>query len=105
MEIGDSRKLTLLSFNSILTLFLLQKCILNNCEKLIDLICYKLPDACLPLLDILAIVYNPDNKFHIFTSTRAGVESSSVKGQQQQPGIEGAEEVYAECTDQRNARP
>lgn len=72
---------------------------------MIDLTCYKLPDDCLPLLDILAIVYNPDNKFHIFTSTRAGVESSSVKGHQQQPGIEGEEEVYAKCTDQRNPRP
>lgn len=41
---------------------LLQKYIMHNCEKLIRLCVLKIKDDCTPLLDILAIVFNPNNK-------------------------------------------
>ena len=49
----------------------IHKCILRNCEKLIELCVIKLEDEWFPLLDLLALVLNPANKFHIYNASRA----------------------------------
>ncbi|CAG9840067.1 unnamed protein product [Diabrotica balteata] len=45
-------------------------CIYQNCLKLIELCVVKLPHDWYPLLDLLAMVLNPNNKFHSFNSSR-----------------------------------
>ncbi|XP_008200473.2 probable ubiquitin carboxyl-terminal hydrolase FAF-X isoform X3 [Tribolium castaneum] len=45
-------------------------CIHNNCLKLIELCVAKLSHDWFPLLDLLAMVLNPNNKFHTFNSSR-----------------------------------
>ncbi|XP_074025512.1 ubiquitin carboxyl-terminal hydrolase 9X isoform X2 [Leptinotarsa decemlineata] len=45
-------------------------CINQNCLKLIELCVVKLPHDWFPLLDLLAMVLNPNNKFHSFNSSR-----------------------------------
>jgi ubiquitin carboxyl-terminal hydrolase 9/24 len=45
-------------------------CINNNCLKLVELCVAKLPHDWFPLLDLLAMVLNPNNKFHTFNSSR-----------------------------------
>lgn len=45
-------------------------CINSNCLKLIELCVVKLPHDWFPLLDLLAMVLNPNNKFHTFNSPR-----------------------------------
>ncbi|KAK3589915.1 hypothetical protein CHS0354_034930 [Potamilus streckersoni] len=47
-----------------------QKGILRNAEKLIELVVSKLSQDCLPLLNLLAIVFNPQCKFHTCNATR-----------------------------------
>lgn len=48
----------------------IHKCILRNCEKLIELCVLKLDDDWFPLLDLLALVLNPNNKFHIYNANK-----------------------------------
>ncbi|XP_066261614.1 ubiquitin carboxyl-terminal hydrolase 9X [Euwallacea similis] len=45
-------------------------CIYSNCLKLIELCVAKLPHDWFPLLELLAMVLNPNNKFHSFNSLR-----------------------------------
>nr|CAI5830126.1 unnamed protein product [Callosobruchus analis] len=45
-------------------------CIFQNCLKLIELCVAKLPHDWFPLLDLLAMVLNPNNKFHTYNSSR-----------------------------------
>lgn len=49
----------------------IHKCILRNCEKLIELCVIKLEDEWFPILDLLALVLNPANKFHVCNASRA----------------------------------
>lgn len=72
---------------------------------MIDLIVLKLDSDCLPLLELLSIVFNPNNKFHSFTSTRIIEQRSSISEQnlhEQQQQLE----VYAKPTvsDSRSPR-
>ncbi|KAH1013809.1 hypothetical protein HUJ04_002748 [Dendroctonus ponderosae] len=73
-------------------------CIYQNCLKLIELCVVKLPHDYYPLLDLLAMVLNPNNKFHSFNSTR----QSETAG----PGcILTEEELFARpSSDPRNPR-
>jgi len=48
----------------------IQKCILKNSERLVDLIVSKLSQDWFPLLELLGILFNPSNKFHSFNGTR-----------------------------------
>lgn len=48
----------------------IHSCIYQNCLKLIELCVAKLPHDWFPLLDLLAMVLNPNNKFHSFNSSR-----------------------------------
>lgn len=48
----------------------IHSCINQNCLKLIELCVAKLPHDWFPLLDLLAMVLNPNNKFHTFNSSR-----------------------------------
>ncbi len=48
----------------------IHRCILKNCERLIDLCVIKIFDDWFPLLDLLAMVLNPGNKFHLFNAPR-----------------------------------
>ena len=50
--------------------FDIQHCILKNCERLIELCIVKMGDEFFPLLDLLAIVLNPGNKFHVYNAPR-----------------------------------
>lgn len=50
--------------------FEIHRCILRNCEKLIELCVSKLSQDWFPLLDLLAVVLNPQCKFHTFNLTR-----------------------------------
>ena len=43
-----------------------QKCILKNCEKLIELVVVKLQQDWFPLLELLAMVLNPHSRLVIF---------------------------------------
>nr|CAD7589819.1 unnamed protein product [Timema genevievae] len=45
-------------------------CIYQNCERLVELCVVKLSQDWFPLLDLLAMVFNPNNKFHTFNSSR-----------------------------------
>ncbi|CAG9771327.1 unnamed protein product [Ceutorhynchus assimilis] len=45
-------------------------CIYQNCLKLIELCVTKLSQDWFPLLELLAMVLNPNNKFHSFNSSR-----------------------------------
>lgn len=48
----------------------IHKCILRNSERLVDLIVLKLDQDCLPLLELLGVLFNPGNKFHAYNSAR-----------------------------------
>ncbi|XP_033356836.1 probable ubiquitin carboxyl-terminal hydrolase FAF-X isoform X1 [Bombus vosnesenskii] len=48
----------------------IQNCINANCERLVDLCILKLDEDWFPLLDLLAMVFNPSNKFHTFNAAR-----------------------------------
>ena len=50
--------------------FDIHKCILKNCERLVELCVVKLQDDWFPLLDLLAMVLNPANKFHLYNGSR-----------------------------------
>ncbi|XP_041351568.1 probable ubiquitin carboxyl-terminal hydrolase FAF-X isoform X2 [Gigantopelta aegis] len=66
-----------LSFTKILTddavsgwKYEIHRSILKNSEKLIELCVYKLPQDWFPILDLLAMVLNPQCKFHTYNGTR-----------------------------------
>ncbi|KAJ9591429.1 hypothetical protein L9F63_002035 [Diploptera punctata] len=66
-----------ISFTKILTddavnswKFNIHHCILQNCERLVELCVVKLNQDWFPLLDLLAMVFNPNNKFHTFNGSR-----------------------------------
>lgn len=80
----------------------IHRCIFNNCEKLIDLIVLKLDSDCLPLLELLSIVFNPNNKFHTFTSSR--IIETPRSSLPDQPLQEQQQEIYAKSNDSRNPR-
>lgn len=91
------------SFNKILTddavsswKFEIQRCILRNCEKLIELCVSKLSQDWFPLLELLAVVLNPQCKFHTFNLTRPS-ELYPIN-----TGIE--EEIFAKAPDIRAPR-
>ncbi|XP_022918953.1 ubiquitin carboxyl-terminal hydrolase 9X [Onthophagus taurus] len=46
-------------------------CINQNCVRLVELCVIKLPHDWFPLLDLLAMVFNPNNKFHTFNASRS----------------------------------
>ncbi|CAG7834571.1 unnamed protein product [Allacma fusca] len=48
----------------------IHKCILSNSGKLVDLIVVKLTQDWFPLLELLGILFNPNNKFHSFNVLR-----------------------------------
>ncbi|XP_023706840.1 probable ubiquitin carboxyl-terminal hydrolase FAF-X isoform X1 [Cryptotermes secundus] len=50
--------------------FNIHHCIYQNCERLVELCVVKLSQDWFPLLDLLAMVFNPNNKFHTFNGTR-----------------------------------
>lgn len=67
-----------ISFTKILTddavnswKFNIQHCILQNCERLVELCVVKLSDDWFPLLELLAMVFNPNSKFHVFNGAHA----------------------------------
>ena len=49
--------------------FEIHRCILRNCEKLIELCVSKLSQNWFPLLELIAVVLNPQGKFHTFNLT------------------------------------
>lgn len=73
-------------------------CINHNCQRLVELCVLKLPYDWYPLLDLLAMVFNPNNKFHSFNAQRP----SETAG----PGTSLSEEdLYARpSNDLRNPR-
>ncbi|KAK0096487.1 hypothetical protein PV326_005319 [Microctonus aethiopoides] len=48
----------------------IHNCIDANCERLVELCVRKLDEDWFPLLDLLAMVFNPNNKFHTFNAAR-----------------------------------
>ncbi|VVC40180.1 Hypothetical protein CINCED_3A020619 [Cinara cedri] len=48
----------------------IQHCIMSNCMKLVELLVLKLDDDNFPSTDILGMVFNPLNKFHLFNCTK-----------------------------------
>lgn len=48
----------------------IHNCIDTNCERLVELCVRKLDEDWFPLLDLLAMVFNPNNKFHTFNAAR-----------------------------------
>ena len=51
----------------------IHKCILKNCERLVKLCVLKLQDEQFPLLDLLGLVLNPNNKFHVYNANKVSV--------------------------------
>lgn len=93
-----------ISFTKILTdeavsgwKFEIHRCIMKNCERLVELCVAKLQQDWFPLLDLLAMVLNPNNKFHSYNGTRP---SDSVPPGSQIPD----EEVFARPTDTRTPK-
>lgn len=77
--------------------FEIHRCIFRNCEKLIDLCVTKLNQDWFPLLELLAIVFNPQCKFHTFNITRPSeVYPNSIST--------ADEEVFAKSPDIRAPR-
>ncbi|XP_054272313.1 probable ubiquitin carboxyl-terminal hydrolase FAF-X isoform X2 [Macrosteles quadrilineatus] len=66
----------------------IQLCILQNCERLVELCVIKLSQDWFPLLELLAMVFNPNNKFHSFNASRT---SESVPPNSTVPD----EDIYA----------
>lgn len=77
--------------------FEIHRCIMKNCERLVELCVIKLNQDCLPLLDLLAMVFNPNNKFHTYNGTRP---SDTVPPGSQLP----EEEIFARPPDARTPR-
>lgn len=50
--------------------YALQKCIINNTHRLVELCVVKLSQDWFPLLELLAMATNPHCKFHIYNGTR-----------------------------------
>ncbi|KAM7302505.1 putative ubiquitin carboxyl-terminal hydrolase FAF-X [Ixodes scapularis] len=93
-----------ISFTKILTdeavsgwKFEIHRCIMRNCERLVELCVTKLQQDWFPLLDLLAMVLNPHNKFHSYNGSRP---SDSVPPGSQIPD----EEVFARPTDTRTPK-
>ncbi|GIY19651.1 probable ubiquitin carboxyl-terminal hydrolase FAF-X [Caerostris extrusa] len=93
-----------ISFTKILTdeavsgwKFEIHRCIMKNCEHLIQLCVLKLNQDCLPILELLAMVLNPNSKFHTFNGTRP---SESVPTGSQLPD----EEIFARPADLRTPK-
>ncbi|CAG0892062.1 unnamed protein product, partial [Darwinula stevensoni] len=70
--------------------------IMRNCDRLVELCVLKLDQDWFPLLDLLAMVLNPGNKFHTFTSNRP---SETVP-----PGAVESDEYFAQPQDPRTPR-
>ncbi|KAK7089931.1 ubiquitin carboxyl-terminal hydrolase 9X-like isoform X2 [Littorina saxatilis] len=78
----------------------IHKCILKNCEKLIELCVTKLSQDWFPLLELLAMVLNPQCKFHTYNSSRQSetIAALSSNGQLTE------ESLFARPPDQRTPR-
>lgn len=75
----------------------IHRCIFKNAEKLIELCVCKLSQDWFPLLDLLAMVLNPQCKFHTYNGTRL---SETVP-----PGAQVTEEaIFAKPPDARTPR-
>ncbi|KAL3226071.1 hypothetical protein MRX96_004514 [Rhipicephalus microplus] len=73
------------------------RCIMKNCERLVELCVTKLHQDWFPLLDLLAMVLNPHNKFHSYNGTRP---SDSVP-----PGSQiSDDQVFARPVDTRTPK-
>ncbi|XP_071033260.1 ubiquitin carboxyl-terminal hydrolase 9X isoform X5 [Parasteatoda tepidariorum] len=93
-----------ISFTKILTdeavsgwKFEIHRCIMKNCEHLVEICVLKLKQDCLPLLELLAMVLNPNSKFHTFNGTRP---SETVPTGSQIPD----DEVFARPADLRTPK-
>uniref|UniRef100_A0A146LHV0 ubiquitinyl hydrolase 1 n=3 Tax=Lygus hesperus TaxID=30085 RepID=A0A146LHV0_LYGHE len=75
----------------------IHQCIYQNCLKLVELCVLKLNDDWFLLLDLLAMVFNPNNRFHTFNAARL---SETVPVGSRIP----EEEVYARPPDTRTPR-
>ena len=96
--------------------FDIHKCILRNCEKLIELCVVKLHDDYFPLLDLLAMVLNPTNRFHLYNASRPSEfklplpastspsTSASPAQNHEEPAEPTQPEPYARSVDSRNPR-
>ena len=78
--------------------FDIHKCILRNCERLIELCVVKLDDEFFPLLDLLAMILNPANKFHLYNASRPS-EFKAPKPEGQENENDEEAEPYAKAND------
>ena len=62
-----------------------------------ELVCTKIQDDWFPLLDLLALIFNPNNKFHVYNSSRA-CEAAAV------PGGPAEQEQFAASVDTRSPK-
>lgn len=70
----------------------------QNCLRLVELCVIKLPHDWFPLLDLLAMVFNPNNKFHTFNASRQSETAGPTSNLSE-------EELFARpSNDFRNAR-
>ncbi|KAI4464478.1 ubiquitin carboxyl-terminal hydrolase [Holotrichia oblita] len=73
-------------------------CINQNCIHLVELCVIKLPQDWFPLLELLAMVFNPNNKFHTFNASRPSETAGPSSNLSE-------EELYARpLNDSRNSR-
>ncbi|KAL1140578.1 hypothetical protein AAG570_000508 [Ranatra chinensis] len=72
-------------------------CIYQNCMRLVELCVVKLNQDWFPLLELLAMVFNPNNRFHTFNASR---QSDTVPLGSTIP----EEEIYARPPDSRTPR-
>ncbi|XP_025080256.1 LOW QUALITY PROTEIN: probable ubiquitin carboxyl-terminal hydrolase FAF-X [Pomacea canaliculata] len=77
----------------------IHKCILKNAEKLIELCVAKLSQDWFPLLELLAMVLNPQCKFHTYNASRQSETMAAVSGNQVPEDA-----LFARPPDQRTPR-
>lgn len=91
----------------------IHRCILKNTERLVELCVLKLNDDWFPTLDLLSLVMNPGNKFHVYNAARAAEHDfSTLPPADTIVGIPGAPlaasnfeyRPFAKSVDSRNPR-
>ncbi|XP_074657837.1 ubiquitin carboxyl-terminal hydrolase 9X-like [Tubulanus polymorphus] len=75
----------------------IHRCIMRNAERLVELCVAKLPHDWFPLLDLLAMLFSPMNKFHSYNATR---QSETCPAGAQLPD----DELFARPPDHRTPR-
>ncbi|CAG0917225.1 unnamed protein product [Notodromas monacha] len=84
----------------------IHRAIQRNCERLVDLCVVKVVHDSYPLLDLLAMVFNPSTKFQLVNSSRTSetLNASTQGGNQSIQALQDLDNFYALPPDLRTPR-